>query len=77
METIIPEAPDLLWGTDATMALTKGNGWVLAFCVATTSTREARTTVAQRGDRFACLGTLLRSCQPTASVGSTTTSGAA
>lgn len=25
--TIIPEAPDLLWGTDATMAWTKKDGW--------------------------------------------------
>lgn len=28
--TIIPEAPDLLWGTDATMAYTKRDGWVWA-----------------------------------------------
>ena len=31
--TIIPTGPDLLWGTDATMAYTKRDGWVWAFCL--------------------------------------------
>lgn len=53
--TIIPEAPDLLWGTDATMAYTKRDGWVWAFCLIDHFTAEAWTTVAKRGDRFACL----------------------
>jgi putative transposase len=53
--TIIPQAPDLLWGTDATMAYTKRDGWVWAFCAVDHFTAEAWTTVAKRGDRFACL----------------------
>ena len=53
--TIIPSAPDLLWGTDATMAWTKKDGWVWAFCCVDHFTAEAWTTVAKRGDRFACL----------------------
>jgi putative transposase len=53
--TIIPAGPDLLWGTDATMAYTKGDGWVWAFCCVDHFTAEAWTTVAKRGDRFACL----------------------
>jgi putative transposase len=53
--TIIPEGPDLLWGTDATMAFTKRDGWVWAFCCIDHFTAEAWTTVAKRGDRFACL----------------------
>jgi transposase InsO family protein len=53
--TIIPEAPDLLWGTDATMAYTQRDGWVWAFCLVDHFSAEAWTTVAKRGDRFACL----------------------
>ncbi|CAN5163519.1 IS3 family transposase [soil metagenome] len=53
--TIIPEAPDLMWGTDATMAYTKQNGWVWAFCCIDHFSCEAWTSVAKRGDRFACL----------------------
>jgi putative transposase len=53
--TIIPKAPNLLWGTDATMAFTKRDGWVWAFCLVDHFTAEAWTTVAKRGDRFACL----------------------
>lgn len=53
--TIIPAGPDLLWGTDATMAYTKRDGWVWAFCLIDHFTAEAWTTVAKRGDRFACL----------------------
>ena len=53
--TIIPSAPDLLWGTDATMAWTKKDGWVWAFCCVDHYSAEAWTTVAKRGDRFACL----------------------
>lgn len=51
--TIIPVGPDLLWG-DATMAYTKKDGWVWAFCLVDHFTAEAWTTVAKRGDRF-CL----------------------
>ena len=53
--TIIPQAPDLMWGTDATMAYTKRDGWVWAFCCIDHFSCEAWTTVAKRGDRFACL----------------------
>ncbi len=53
--TIIPQGPDLLWGTDATMAWTRNNGWVWAFCCVDHFTAEAWTSVAKRGDRFACL----------------------
>jgi len=32
--TIIPAGPNLIWGTDATMAYTERDGWVWAFvCV--------------------------------------------
>ena len=53
--TIIPGAPDLMWGTDATMAYTKDDGWVWAFCCIDHFSCEAWTGVAKRGDRFACL----------------------
>lgn len=53
--TIIPAAPDLLWGTDATMAFTRRDGWVWAFAAVDHFTAEAWTSVAKRGDRFACL----------------------
>ncbi len=53
--TIIPEAPDVLWGTDATMAYTTRDGWVWAFVAVDHHTAEAWASVAKRGDRFACL----------------------
>jgi putative transposase len=53
--TIIPAAPDLLWGADATMAWTKRDGWVWAFCCVDHFTAEAWTSMAKRGDRFASL----------------------
>ncbi len=53
--TIIPEAPNLLWGTDATMAYTLRDGWVWAFCCVDHHTAEGWASVAKRGDRFACL----------------------
>ncbi|MDR7480470.1 MAG: integrase core domain-containing protein, partial [Armatimonadota bacterium] len=51
--TIIPQAPDRLWGTDATMAYTRDDGWVWAFVAVDHYTAEVWTTVAKRGDRFA------------------------
>lgn len=51
--TIIPSAPDLLWGTDATMAYTRDDGWVWAFVAVDHFSAEAWATVAKRGDRFA------------------------
>ena len=37
------------------MAYTKRDGWVWSFCLIDHFTAEAWTTVAKRGDRFACL----------------------
>jgi len=53
--TIIPEAPNMLWGTDATMAYTARDGWVWAFVAIDHYTAEAWASVARRGDRFAAL----------------------
>jgi putative transposase len=53
--TIIPAAPNLRWGTDATMAWTRSDGWVWVFCVVDHYTAEAWAQVAKVGDRFAAL----------------------
>jgi putative transposase len=53
--TIIPAAPNLRWGTDATMAWTRTDGWVWVFCVVDHYTAEAWAHVAKVGDRFAAL----------------------
>jgi transposase InsO family protein len=53
--TIIPEGPNQLWGTDATMAYTAKDGWVWAFVAIDHFTAEAWASVARRGDRFAAL----------------------
>jgi putative transposase len=53
--TIIPEGPNLRWGTDATMAWTRDDGWVWVFCVVDHYTAEAWAQVAKVGDRFAAL----------------------
>ena len=53
--TIIPTAPNLRWGTDATMAWTRRDGWVWGFCVVDHYTAEAWAHVAKVGDRFAAL----------------------
>lgn len=53
--TIIPEGPDLIWGTDATMAYTARDGWVWAFVAVDHFSAEAWASVARRGDRFAAL----------------------
>lgn len=53
--TITPEAPNLLWGTDATMAYTARDGWVWCFVAVDHHTAEAWASVARRGDRFAAL----------------------
>ncbi len=52
--SIIPDAPNLLWGTDATMAFTKRDGGCGCSGSSTTTT-EAWTTLARRGHRFAAL----------------------
>jgi putative transposase len=53
--TIIPDRPNLRWGTDATMAWTRTDGWVWVFAVVDHYTAEAWTHVAKVGDRFAAL----------------------
>jgi putative transposase len=53
--TIIPEGPNQRWGTDATMAWTRADGWVWVFAVVDHFTAEAWAHVAKVGDRFAAL----------------------
>ena len=53
--TIIPEQPNRRWGTDATMAWTRTDGWVWVFACVDHYTAEAWTHVAKIGDRFAAL----------------------
>jgi putative transposase len=52
---IIPDRPNVRWGTDATMAWTRTDGWVWVFAVVDHSTAEAWAHVAKTGDRFAAL----------------------
>jgi hypothetical protein len=47
--TIIPEAPNLRWGTDATMAWTRSDGWEWMFAVVGHYTAEAWAHVAKVG----------------------------
>jgi transposase InsO family protein len=53
--TIIPEGPNLRWGTDATMAWTRVDGWVWVLACIDHYTAEAWAHVAKIGDRFAAL----------------------
>jgi transposase InsO family protein len=53
--TIIPAAPNQRWGTDATMAWTRVDGWVWVFACIDHYTAEAWAHVAKIGDRFAAL----------------------
>jgi transposase InsO family protein len=53
--TIIPRAPNVRWGTDATMAWTRTDGWVWVFACIDHYTAEAWTHVAKVGDCFAAL----------------------
>jgi hypothetical protein len=53
--TIIPEAPNQRWGTDATMAWTRSDGWVWVFACIDHYSAEAWAHVAKIGDRFAAL----------------------
>jgi putative transposase len=50
--TIVPDAPDVMWGTDTTMAYTLEGGWVWLFAAIDHYTAEVWTRVAVRGDRF-------------------------
>jgi putative transposase len=53
--TIIPEGPNQRWGTDATTAWTRVDGWVWVFVCVDHHTAEAGAHVAKIGDRFAAL----------------------
>jgi putative transposase len=53
--TIIPDGPNQRWGTDATMAWTRADGWVWVFACIDHYTAEAWAHVAKVGDRFAAL----------------------
>jgi putative transposase len=53
--TIIPDGPNQRWGTDATMAWTRTDGWVWVFVCVDHYTAEAWAQVAKVGDRFAAL----------------------
>lgn len=53
--SIVPDGPDVMWGTDATMAYTLEDGWVWLFATIDHYTCEAWTHLARRGDRFAAL----------------------
>jgi putative transposase len=53
--TIIPQAPNLRWGTDATMAWTRADGWVWVLAQVDHYSAEAWAHVAKVGDRFAAL----------------------
>jgi putative transposase len=52
---IITDAPNVRWGTDATMAWTRNDGWVWVFALLDHYTDEAWTHVAKVGNRFAAL----------------------
>jgi putative transposase len=53
--TITTDAPNLRWGTDATMAWTRSDGWVWVFVLVDHHTDEAWCHVAKVGNRFAAL----------------------
>jgi putative transposase len=53
--TIIGDGPNLRWGTDATMAWTRQDGWVWVFANVDHWSAEAWTHVAKTGDRIAAL----------------------
>lgn len=53
--TIIPPGPDQRWGTDATMAWTRLDGWVWVFACVDHWSTEAWTHTAKIGDRIAAL----------------------
>ena len=52
---IITDAPNIRWGTDATMAWTKNDGWVWVFALLDHYSDEAWAHVAKVGNRFAAL----------------------
>ena len=52
---IITDAPNVRWGTDATMAWTRNDGWVWVFALLDHHTGEAWAHVAKVGNRCAAL----------------------
>jgi hypothetical protein len=52
---VITNAPNIRWGTDATMAWTTNDGWVWVFVLVDHHTDEAWAHVAKVGNRFAAL----------------------
>ncbi len=52
---IVTDAPNLRWGTDATMAWTRTDGWVGVFVLVDHHTDEAWCHVAKVGNRLAAL----------------------
>jgi putative transposase len=52
---ITTDAPNVRWGTDATMAWTRSDGWVWVFILVDHHTDEAWCHVARVGNRFAAL----------------------
>jgi transposase InsO family protein len=53
--TIVTAAPNVRWGTDATMAWTRSDGWVWVFALLDHYSDEAWAHVAKIGNRFAAL----------------------
>ena len=53
--TIVPAAPNTLWGTDATRLETTDEGWAWVFIAIDHHTLEPWAEVSKRGDRFAAL----------------------
>jgi putative transposase len=53
--TIIPTGPNQRWGTDATMAWTRADGWVGVLACIDRDTAEVWAHPAKVGDRFAAL----------------------
>jgi len=53
--SIVPAAPNLLWGTDATRVETTEEGWAWVFISIDHHTLEPWAEVSKRGDRFAAL----------------------
>ena len=52
---VVTDAPNLRWGTDATMAWTRSDGWGWVFVLLDHHTDEAWAHVAKVGNRFAAL----------------------
>jgi len=57
--TIIPAAPNTLWGTDATTTQTTEEGWAWVFVAIDHRSLEPWARVRKRGDRFAALEPVL------------------